>query len=126
MFRKFIFVLLFFVPSICFAQSPGSVNWKGTPHGVALTCTGSAAGFNFYRGTISGGPYVKINTTPASSCAFQDPSSGLMTNTTYFYVATAVDSVGNESAYSLEASVVTPATFPANPSAPTNNSAKNN
>lgn len=104
------------------AQSPGSINWKGTPHGVSLSCTSNGGiGFNFYRGTTSGGPYVKVNTAATPTCAFQDQvgtATGPLTSTTYFYVATSVDASGNESAYSLEASVVTPSTFQANPAPP--------
>jgi hypothetical protein len=105
------------------AQTPGSIAWKGTPHGIALSCTASTsavAGYNFYRGTVSGGPYVKINSTLQTSCAFEDSYTGLTTSSTYFYVATAVDSSGDESAYSNQASVLTPATFPSNPPSPTN------
>lgn len=50
---------------------------QGT-HTVALTCTepvGSAVGFNFYRGKVSGGPYARQNSVPTTACAFTDKFS---------------------------------------------------
>lgn len=121
--RALLAVLLLLV-SAGFAQAqgaPGSVTWTGTPHGNALTWTASATAgvtYNLYRGTVSGGPYAKVNTAPIATLTFTDLNSNLTVSTQYFYVATAVDSNGNESAYSNQASVVTPTTFPANPQAP--------
>lgn len=53
---------------------------KGT-HTVNLTCnaptsgTMSIVGFNFYRGSVSGGPYAKVNTTLTNACAFAETFS---------------------------------------------------
>jgi fibronectin type 3 domain-containing protein len=87
-------------------------------HSVSLSCTQSTSpnitGNNFYRGTVSGGPYVKLNATLVTSgCAYTDTTGA--GGTTYFYVATAVDSSGSESAFSNESS----ATFLGAPAAPT-------
>lgn len=120
-FLALLFALMGFAASArAQAPAPGSIAWKGTQHGIALSCTETAtvSGYNFYRGTVSGGPYVKLNATLQTSCAYEDPYTGLTTSTSYVYVATAVDSSGNESAYSNQASVVTPATFPTNPPPP--------
>ena len=64
-------------------------------------------GYNVYRSTVSGGPYTKISPTVATSTLlFTDttPISGKQ----YFYVVTAVDSSGTESAASIQAAVTIP------------------
>jgi hypothetical protein len=64
-------------------------------------------GYNVYRSGISGGPYTKISPTLS-------PTSLLFTDTTpvsgqkYFYVVTAVDTSGAESAASVEVAVTIP------------------
>jgi uncharacterized membrane protein len=73
---------------------------------VALSWTASTspgiAGYNMYRSTTSGGPYTKLNSSLISTTSYNDQTvqSGL----TYYYVATAVNSQGEESAYSNQAS----------------------
>ena len=79
------------------------------PHSVALSWTASTSpvvGYNVYRSTTSGGPYTKLNTTliPSTSYNDQNVQSGM----TYYYVATAVNSAGLESAYSNQAVAVIP------------------
>jgi hypothetical protein len=64
-------------------------------------------GYNVYRGTVSGGPYSKISPTLATSTLlFTDatPVSGKQ----YFYVVTAVDTSGAESAASSQVAVTIP------------------
>ena len=66
----------------------------------------SISGYNIYRGTITGGPYTKLNTLstiPATSYNDFQVNPG----TQYFYVVTSVDSVGAESAFSVEFSGTT-------------------
>jgi len=50
-----------------------------------------------YRSTVNGGPYTLIATIPAAT-SYTD--TGLTIRTTYYYVVTAVNSSGQESAYS--------------------------
>jgi fibronectin type 3 domain-containing protein len=57
-------------------------------------------GFNVYRGTLSGGPYNKVNSALISATSFSDTSVSSGQN--YYYVATEVDSTGAESVYSSE------------------------
>ena len=57
-------------------------------------------GYNVYRGTTSGGPYALITSTPVSGTTYTD--STVSNGTTYYYVVTAVNSVG-ESLRSNEA-----------------------
>ena len=64
-------------------------------------------GYNVYRGTVSGGPYSKISPTlTTSTLLFTDttPVSGKQ----YFYVVTAVDTSGAESAASAQVAVTIP------------------
>lgn len=85
----------------------------GTCHPTILTwgasTSSNVAGYNVYRGTVSGGPYTKLNTALIVGTTFTDASS--QPGQTYFYVATAVDTSGNESAYSspaVQANIPTP------------------
>jgi len=81
-------------------------------HGVTLNWVASTsqniAGYNIYRGTVSGGPYTKVNPSLISGTSFSD--SSVAAGLTYYYVATAVDISGNESGYSNQtvATIPTP------------------
>jgi hypothetical protein len=78
-------------------------------HSVQLTWHDGGSnivGYNVYRSTSNGGPYVKINAGIVSALAYTDTSVGAATN--YYYVTTAVDAAGIESAYSNQASAVIP------------------
>jgi fibronectin type 3 domain-containing protein len=79
-----------------------------TPHTVDLTWNASAdaTGYNIYRGTVSGGPYTMINSSSDSTTAYTD--STVVSGTTYYYVATAVNSESQESGYSNQATAVIP------------------
>jgi hypothetical protein len=66
----------------------------------------SIAGYRIYRGTTSGGPYVGLNSSLDSSTSYID--SSVVSGGKYFYVATSVDTSGNESPYSNEASATIP------------------
>ena len=70
-----------------------SLAWDSVP---------GATGYNVYRSPLSGGGWVKANNSPLTSTEFID--SGLQNARTYYYVVTAVDSSGNESAHSNEVS----------------------
>jgi len=72
-------------------------------HSVTLGWAPSSslfAGFNVYRGSLSGGPYTKVNTALISATSFVDAS--VASGQTYHYVATEMDSTGAESVYSAE------------------------
>ena len=58
------------------------------------------AGYNVYRSRVSGGPYEKVNTALVIGTSFRD--TGLPFSTTFHYVMTAVDGLGNESSLSIE------------------------
>ncbi|HKD49574.1 MAG TPA: choice-of-anchor D domain-containing protein [Candidatus Acidoferrum sp.] len=91
--------------------SPAVVSLSGTGvvHSVALTWNASAStvsGYNVYRSTTSGSGYVKINSSLVSGLTYTD--SDVTSGTTYYYVTSAVDSSGSESAYSNQASAAIP------------------
>ncbi|MEW5691845.1 MAG: fibronectin type III domain-containing protein [Candidatus Hydrogenedentota bacterium] len=60
------------------------------------------AGYNVYRGLVSGGPYTKINGSLNSDTDYLDTT--VSNGVTYYYVVTAVDTADNQSAYSSETS----------------------
>lgn len=68
--------------------------------------TSIVSGYNIYRGTTSGGPYIQINSSLISGLSFFD--STVTAGCVCYYVATAVDSSSAESAYSNEATAVVP------------------
>jgi|SRR5579859_857194 len=68
--------------------------------------TSTVSGYNIYRSTTSGTGYAKLNTTLLTTLTYTD--STVVNGTTYFYVTTAVDSSGNESVDSNEASAIVP------------------
>ena len=73
----------------------------GSGHSVALSwtpSTSSVMGYNVYRGTQPGGPYFRINSSLAPSTSYTDDT--VASGTTYYYVATSVDSNDVESIFS--------------------------
>jgi fibronectin type 3 domain-containing protein len=68
--------------------------------------TSTVVGYNVYRGTTSGGPYVKINSSLITTLTYTDTT--VQSGTTYYYVATSVDSSGDESVDSVEVSAPIP------------------
>jgi glycosidase len=61
-------------------------------------------GYNLYRSPLSGGGWQKVNSDLIASPDYID--TGLQNARTYYYVVTAVDGSGNESAYSNEVSAL--------------------
>lgn len=73
-----------------------ALNWAAESNGVT--------GFNAYVAITSGGPYLKLTSSPLKTPTFTD--SSVQTGQTYYYVVTAVNSSNQESAYSSEAAAV--------------------
>lgn len=96
------------------SNSPTVQSLSGTgvapqQYSVSLSWTASTSpvvGYNVYRGSTSGGPYSKINTTLDPSTTYTD--SSVATGQTYYYVTTAVNSNGQESTYSNQVQAVVP------------------
>lgn len=89
-----------------------SLSGSGTPpvsHSVTLSWTPSSssfAGFNVYRGSVSGGPYTKVNSALIPITSYTDTS--VASGQSYYYVATEENSAGTESAYSNQISATIP------------------
>jgi hypothetical protein len=78
-------------------------------HSVSLSWTDPGTGivgYYVYRGGVSGGPYAKITSSLDTPAAYTDNS--VTAGQTYYYVTTAVDGTGSESAYSNQAQAVIP------------------
>jgi fibronectin type 3 domain-containing protein len=63
-------------------------------------------GYNVYRGTVSGGPYTKLNSSLDGTRTFTDTT--VQAGHTYYYVVTAVDSSNVESTYSHQVAASIP------------------
>ena len=79
-------------------QHSVNLNWGQSSSG--------AVGYNVYRGTVSGGPFSKLNSSMNSTTNFVD--NNVQAGSTYFYVTTAVSSTGTESSYSNQVKAVIP------------------
>ncbi|MEJ0090477.1 MAG: glycosyl hydrolase [Limisphaerales bacterium] len=83
---------------------PANLNATASSNQVALTwsISSGAAGYKIKSSTISGGPYTNIVSTMATSFT----NTGLATGTTYYYVVSATNTVG-ESTNSIQVSATT-------------------
>ena len=84
---------------------------QSAPESVSLNWQASSSpgviGYYVYRGTVSGGPYTALNSSPITSMQYTDTSvqAGMM----YFYVVTSVDSGNMQSGFSSQVSANVPA-----------------
>lgn len=85
----------------------GSAAVQHTVNLAWIASTSTVTGYNVYRGTVSGGPYSKINSSVDGATTYAD--STVTNGQTYFYVTTAVDGSGNESSDSNQVSAAIPA-----------------
>jgi hypothetical protein len=99
---------LSFVSNATNSPAVEALSGTGNSYSVNLTWDPSsqAVGYNVYRGSQSGGPYSRINSTLDPSTAYSDGS--VAGGQTYYYATTAVNSEGEESGYSNLAEVVIP------------------
>ena len=81
--------------------------------GLTWSASSGATSYNVKRSTTTGGPYTQIVTTTVAS----DMDTSLTNGTTYYYVVSAVNSVG-ESANSSQASATPTSTTGAVPAVP--------
>ncbi len=91
------------------SQSLSGTGVSAPQHSVSLSWDASTSvinGYNVYRGTKTGGPYSKVNSSLDPLTAYVDMS--VVAGSSYYYVTTAVDSSGQESSYSNEVSAVIP------------------
>lgn len=91
------------------AQNPTitvALQASGVPAGAHLAAlfwnASPVSGYNVYRGTSSGGPYSRLNSSLDTNISYTD--SSVQAGQTYYYVVRAVDSNNTESANSNEVS----------------------
>jgi hypothetical protein len=75
-----------------------SLNWTASS-------SSGVSGYNVYRATTQGGPFVKVNSALITGTTFSDT---VQTGQTYYYAATAVNTNQSESVYSNIATAVVP------------------
>jgi hypothetical protein len=95
-------------PVVQVSISGTGITAQAQTHSVTLSWTPSTSqvtGYNVYRGTVSGGPYTKLNAAVDPNPTYTDAG---LTSGSYFYVVTSVDQNGVESGYSNEVAVVIP------------------
>ena len=100
---------LTFITDAEISPSAQTLSGNGAAHLISLAWQPSSSpvvGYNVYRGTESGGPYSRLNSSPLSSHTYTDDAvqSGL----TYYYVLRAVSSNLTESAASNQAVATVP------------------
>ena len=95
-------------------NSPTTIAVAGTgttaaTHSVTLSWTHStttAAGYNVYIASQSGGPYTRANSALITSTTYTDTS--VVSGKTYYFVTTSVESNGTESVHSNQVTAVIP------------------
>jgi hypothetical protein len=88
-----------------------SINAAPLQHLVGLSwapsTSGSITGYNVYRGTVSGGPYSRINSGGLVAATVYDDVT-VKSGTNYYYVVTTVDSAGAESRFCNQVKATVP------------------
>jgi hypothetical protein len=97
------------------SNSPANETFSGNgtqtsviQHTVDLAWVASSSavsGYNVYRGTVSGGPYAKVDSLQPTT-SFAD--SAVQSGTSYYYVVTSVGADAVESPYSTQVTAVVP------------------
>ena len=87
-------------PASSSVQHQAVISWTGS--------TSTVAGYRVYRSTQSGGPYALLSGALIAETSYTDAT--VASGQIYYYVATSVDLVGVESAFSseVEAGIPTP------------------
>jgi len=93
-------------PSVEVVTGSGNMPQHSVALGWNTSTSSGVVGYNIYRGTGSGGPYIRINSAPDTTP--YDTDSTVQGGKTYYYVVTAVDSAGAESGYSSQVQAVIP------------------
>jgi hypothetical protein len=94
-------------PTVTISLSGAAV--QPVSHSATLNLTpnsSTVAGYNVYRSSMSNGPYTRLNSPLVTSTTYVD--STVVASQTYYYVATSVDSAGDETLYSNQVSATIP------------------
>jgi hypothetical protein len=86
-------------PVVIATAAPPTVAISYSNQSATLSWSGSGTYYNVYRAGNTGGPYVKVMNLTASS---NYTDTGLTNGAAYYYVVTALNILGDESAYSTE------------------------
>jgi hypothetical protein len=93
-----------------YAGANSTITLTIEPASVTLSWVASTspdiAGYNVYRGTVSGGPYLELNSSLVPGTTYLDAT--VLPGSIYFYVTTAVNTSNIQSVYSNEAEAVVP------------------
>jgi hypothetical protein len=112
-----------YAPAAIATAAPPAVTINYTSQSATLNWTGNGTYYNVYRSNVSGGPYIKL-VSQTASLNYSDNS--LQNGSAYFYVVTALNILGEESAYSAEVVARPASTVPPTVSyTPVNNGAQN-
>ncbi len=87
----------------------GTTASTDSSHQVVLSWSASGPtviGYDTYRGTVSGGPYTKLTSSPIAQTSYTDQS--VTAGDTYYYVVTSVGTDQVESAFSSEVKATIP------------------
>ena len=71
-----------------------------------VASTSVVTGYYVYRGTVDGGPYILLDSSPVTGLIYTDTT--VQTGQTYYYVTTSVDSNGNQSSFSNQVQAIIP------------------
>ena len=87
----------------------GTGNNAPPPPSVMLTWDSNGSqvsGYNVFRGVVPGGPYGQLNSALDPTTTYTD--TNVASGQTYYYVTTAVNSSGQQSAYSNQVTAIIP------------------
>jgi hypothetical protein len=97
-------------PQVTISLSGSGIAPQPVNHSVTLTWNPSPSdgitGYNVYRSSVTGGPYLLITSGADPSTSYTD--TNVQSGQTYYYVTTAVNSSSVESSYSSEIAVLVP------------------
>lgn len=96
-------------PLVQIALVGSATSQQSSQHSVTLNWTASTSpvsGYYVYRGSVSGGPYLKVNSNSDARASYTD--SGVSAGQTYYYVVTSVNSSNVESGYSNQVAAAVP------------------
>jgi hypothetical protein len=99
-----------YAPVTILAATPPVVSITYSNQSATLNCSGNGLYYNVFRSTTSGGNYVKIGSL-VTNTTFLD--STVQNGTAYYYVVTALNILGQESAYSSQVVARPASTVPA-------------